>query len=657
MKMKRNSKFIMLGVIALTGVTAFTSCSSDESVPVNPTFDGESVKTQFTIAFPGNVAKTRMTAATVQNEPAITNFRGMDNIVLLPFSAQGDADADPVASDVLPLGEGITLTNMIKPNEVANVGNTIPASTSSSNGLLAASNAVLYNDVTIPVGTGSFLFYGKAIDNGTEKFVNGALDATTIVATKTPANYSFAPVAIYPDRKGSSDIGTALADYVTAIAAATTGASDTPANKKWAEVTETENVGLKDLYDNFTSLKAGSSRDVQAAVLDLYQSLYKNTDAVSKAICAKITATGKATAGTSGSPATPDGTLTFDASLGEIPNSISATSEDNTYPADLGIPDGAAVLSWSTATPKVATQKLDGSITNVANITGKFTDYVYPASLYYLANSGVVTATTSQKDKYDGVRDWSATASTGILEGYTAGKSVKSSTRSVAIVDQIQYAVGRLDTKVTAAAATLYDRKGDAVAGTDASRFPITGVLIGGQKAVNYMFSSPDGDEFTIFDNIHKANNGTFSYATTSGSAYNYTLALETAANTSVNVAIEFLNNSGQDFYGFDGVVPEGGKFYLVATLDPSADVTGKVSGSANTGNKVFKQDFKTIANFIIAAGKPNTDPTWVDGTTVNDGGLGAAYNTIPDLRTPKLELGLSVNLEWQAGITFEHTF
>ena len=630
--MRKILKFAFVGAIALTGF-GFTSCSSDEDFDETTNLTGEPVKTTFTISFPENVAKIKQTAATVQNAEAVTGtngFRGMDNIVLIPFSVQGDADADPIGSTVTPLGKAISLTNIIKPT-TATVTNSIPAATLTT----AKGNAVLYNDVDIPLGTGSFLFYGKAIDNGTEKFVNGALTAT-IDDTQTPANYSFAPVAIYST--GSSSIGTALANYVNAIAAAT----------GWASVTAAQNEGLKTLYDNFTSLKAGSSRDIQGAVLDLYQSLYKNTDAVSQAIVTAILT--KATA-----PATPDGTLTFDASIGQVTNTISATSEDNTYPADLGIPDGVAILDWNTATPKVATQKIDGNTSNIQNFTGKFTDYVYPASLYYLANSGIVTATTSQKDNYDGSKDW-AGATGSILAGYTAGKAVQSSSKSVAIVDQIQYAVGRLDTKVTAAAAKLYDRKGDAVDGTDASRFPITGILIGGQKPVDYMFTNPSGTaEFTIYDNIHKANNGTFPYATTSGSDYNYTLALETAANTPIYVAVEFLNNSGQDFVGFDGVVPEGGKFYLVAQLDPASAT--EAANAAATGNKVFKQDFKTIANFTISAGISNTDPSWVDGTTENTGGLGAAYNTIPDLRTPKLELGLSVNLNWQPGITFTHTF
>ena len=623
--MRTNFKFALMSAAALLSLGLASCSSNDEAAPENLTSDGKAVKTQFSIDLPGNVTKTRMTGEIVQAGEQVSDFRGMDNIVLIPFSTQGDADADPVAADALPLGKQIALTNMIKPNS-ATVANSIPAAKLTT----TKGNAVLYNDVEIPLSTGSFLFYGKAIDKGTEKFVNGELTAT-IDDTKTPSNYGFAPVNIYAS--GTSTIGTALAEYVTAIANAT----------GWDAVTEAQNAGLYDLYQQFITLKAGSSRDVQAAVEDLYQSLYKNTDAISTAIVTAIKT--KATV-----PATPDGSITFDASLGTV-GALSATSEDATYPGDLNIPDGAALLSWD-ATNKKFEQKLDGATANVQNITGKFTDYVYPASLYYVSNSGVLTATTSQQASYDGSKEWAGAG--GILEGYTAGKSVKASSKSVAIVDQIQYAVGRLDTKVTAAAGTLYDRKGDAVVGTDADRFPITGVLIGGQKPVDYMFHQATGTEVTIYDNILKANT-TIPYATTTVSTdpQNYTLALETGQDQSIYVAIEFLNNSGQDFVGYDGLVPAGGKFYLVAQLTPSAG-TGY---HATNLNQVFKQDYKTIANFTIGQGKSNTDPTWVAGTTENTGGLGAAYNTIPDLRTPKLELGLSVNLEWQAGLTYDITF
>lgn len=621
--MRTNFKFALMSAAALLSLGLASCSSNDEATPENLTSDGKAVKTQFSIDFAGNVMKTRMTAETVQAGEQVSDFRGMDNIVLIPFSAQGDANQDPVLANALPLGKQIALKNMLKPTETA-VTNSIPANTS---GLTTTKgNAVLYKDVEIPLSTGSFLFYGKAKDTGTEKFVNGALTAT-INDTQTPANYSFTHEKIYTS--GTSAIGTALAEYVTAIANAT----------GWDAVTEAQNAGLYDLYQQFISLKAGSSRDVQAAVEDLYQSLYKNTDAISTAIVTAIKTKANV-------PDPANGTITsFDSSLGTV-GALSATSEDATYPGDLNIPDGAALLSWD-ASAKKFEQKLDGATANIGtNITGKFTDYVYPASLYYVANSGVVTATTSQQASYDGSKEWE-----GILAGYGAGKSVKASSKSVAIVDQIQYAVGRLDTKVTAADGTLYDSKGDAVVGTDADRFPITGVLIGGQKPVDYMFHPATGTDVTIYDNIHKANNGTFPKATTSGSDYNYTLALETAPETSVYVAIEFLNNSGQDFFGVDGLVPAGGKFYLVAKLDPTSSEAGNADA---TGKRVFMQDFKTIANFTIGQGTADTNN---DGKSDTPAGLANAYNVIPDLRTPKLELGLSVNLKWQAGITFTHTF
>jgi hypothetical protein len=49
-------------------------------------------------------------------------------------------------------------------------------------------------------------------------------------------------------------------------------------------------------------------------------------------------------------------------------------------------------------------------------------------------------------------------------------------------------------------------------------------------------------------------------------------------------------------------------------------------------------QDYTTTANFTI------TD-------------LKRAYSTIPDLRVAKLELGLSVDLVWSKGVTYDVTF
>ena len=77
-------------------------------------------------------------------------------------------------------------------------------------------------------------------------------------------------------------------------------------------------------------------------------------------------------------------------------------------------------------------------------------------------------------------------------------------------------------------------------------------------------------------------------------------------------------------------MVPNGGKFYLVGKLAAAT--------ASETSNQVFKQDYTTTAKITI-------------------GDLKGAYNTIPDLKAPSVEIGFSVNLEWTAGNVYEVTF
>jgi hypothetical protein len=265
----------------------------------------------------------------------------------------------------------------------------------------------------------------------------------------------------------------------------------------------------------------------------------------------------------------------------------------------------------------------------------RVTDYVYPPSLYYRANSTLQTAETSQSASYAADKSWAT-----ILAGYTDGTVVKTTTKSVAIKDPIQYAVGRLEATVQLGAATLYDHNGDAVTPPVAG-FPVSAILIGGQRNVDFQFVPKSAaDPCVIYDNVLTSINATSGAA----SAAMHTLALETASGTKVNVAIELTNNTGQDFRGHNGdIIKKDAKFYLTAELDPT-------NGSTLTGNtpavnsRVFLQDYVTKADFTIKAGSA--------GVT-NNTGLGNAYGVIPDLTSPTMELGMSVDLTWQAGITF----
>lgn len=605
--------FAYVGAIALLSVLGFSACSSsDDAVTdggLTPQATGEAVKTQFSISLPSQIGGMRMAGSTVQEgaNTDLTKFRGMSDIVLIPYLHATDRSNR--------FGANITFTSMIKPN-TATVSNSIPAGE-----LLEGSTAVLYNDVTIPVGTSGFLFYGKA--TGTDGYPNGALTATGLTGESSGIGFSLNPIKETPDLTK----GQALAAYVTSIAQAKDA---TDATITWAGCADETNsaetwysVGLGQLYTNFTSMKAGASSYVQAAVQDLYTTLKNNTDKVSVAIKTAITNAEYASVDT-------DGKLTFTAAISGYPQ------EDNN-----SMPEGAAALVWAGNTAAAASTEYVSTL----NIQA-MDKIVYPASLYYFVNSGLKTSNASQVDAYTTTDNW-----TTILTKYTSGTSVVATTRSVAITNPIQYAVGRLDVKVNGLTEDkYYDRRGDVVT-IPATGYTLTGVLIGGQKAVDYQFLPTGTDEFTIYDNaINTGGTAKAAVTTSQDAGTNYTLALETAAEEVVRIALEFVNN-GDDFMGVDGVVKKGCKFYMVAQLDPAIDTTNK------TGKKVFKQDFKTIANFTFGAGAPDNDHDGISDGPDGPGGLGNAYVTIPDLRTPKLELGFSVNLEWQEGLTFNQTF
>ena len=615
--MKKNYVYALMSAVALLGAVSLSACSSsDDVVDVNPTFDGEAVKTQFTISLPQNVSKTRQSAATVQDAHNVASFRGFDNMVLIPYASVSGNATD--GYDVS--GNRLTATSIeLKPTGGTNI-NTLPSYAEKTDGYPTLdatnnNNSYVYSDVSIPLGTSGFLFYAKAKDNGTDKFVNGVLTASPTGLTGEKDGFGFALNAI----KGSSD-GKAedLLAYINSIAAA---ASTSP-TVAWYDGS---NAGLKELYDKFITMKAGSSTSVQAALEDLYESLMNNTDAASQAVCTAILGSGNANA-------------TYTAGNDENKR-LALNSNLAGYPADINLPDGAVALTWNTATPAVASWADNSSAWSTGSTTvTALANYTYPASLYYRVNSDVKVSNSKQSTSYSAQNGWNA------ILGLYNGSSVGPSTQSVALVEPIQYAVAQLKSSIKIAANVLKDKNGaDVKIGTttdDDGTFSVTGMLIGGQKNVDWQFLPTGTNIYTIYDKeIPSASNANV-ISSTSSDVSNYTLALENTAGEDVYIAVEFENNA-KDFMGKDGLIAKGTKFYLVAKLQPSVGV-GYTSG---TLDKVFMQDYVTTAKFVISA---NTETGYTKG-------LGAAYNVIPDLRTPKMELGLSVDLSWSPGLTFNN--
>ena len=612
--MKKNLFIIGMGAMALATPLFLSSCSSSDDIADAPsTNNSEAVKTSFTLSvgIPGGGSSnakpmTRMgeDITQAQTTPA---FRGMDNMTLIPFTT----GAAVTTSDTRAGNTNINL-----PNATAN--------TLLSSQITQTGNAHVYTDVSVPVGVSSFLFYGKAVDAtaGTDAsevadmFKYGSLTATGL-SDGAPSGISFSPKQIYSTSSADAK-ATSIANYLTTIAGSSyTDGSST--EHKWSAVSadaQGQGSALATLYKNFTSLTAGSSASVQQAVQELYTSLnsllsgnHNQTD-VNKEIIKKIIENIKTGA------TVADGT-----------GVVTLNSDYTGFPANINLPDGAATVKFADSK---FTAQTTATYTSSGTQVAALSDYVYPANLWYRANTLIKTSDKVLTDKYKDGTAWDA-----ILADYDGDGVVKNSTASIALKDQIQYAVGRLKMTVKAAASTLKDGNGEDVA-VPTEGFPVTAVLIGDQRKVDFEFAPVSKEkQYTIYDKELTGIN-----ATTASSTANNTLVLQTNKDEKVNVLLELTNNSGKRFKGKDGYVPEGGKFYLLATLDPKSG-TDYADG---TKDKVFMQDYVTTANFTI---KVN------DGTS-HDQGLGAAYNVIPDLRTPALSIGLSVDLTWQTGLTFD---
>ena len=122
------------------------------------------------------------------------------------------------------------------------------------------------------------------------------------------------------------------------------------------------------------------------------------------------------------------------------------------------------------------------------------------------------------------------------------------------------------------------------------------------------------------------SNNYDYYYLSSSGDVgCTNTLVLQTYENKNVKVVLEFENRSGKKFKGFDGIVYPGTKFYLIGEVNP---VTGTGNKTAENKNRVFTQDYTTTFDVIVENFK-------------------SAYNVMPDLLAPRMEIGVKVE-NWE---------
>ena len=289
---------------------------------------------------------------------------------------------------------------------------------------------------------------------------------------------------------------------------------------------------------------------------------------------------------------------------------------DSEYPGS-SLPDGAAVVRWNHTESRFAPVTQTTTESNINSLNR----FVYPPALYYFANSRIKTSQTSKKEFYDRSK-WA-----DVLKEYENDDAVTDNgARSVAIKDPLHYAVGCLEIRIKASH-RLEDANGSLITLNNAT-FPLTGLLVSGQFEQAFDFT-PDGsagaEERIIYDpNVTGQSMGAASSTDETDELldYTHTLVLQSRDQAAVRFALEFENNSGQDFQGLDGTVRQGTKFYLVGTIDVSRAAT---------------EDYKKRA---FTKG-------YITQGTVKITSLRQAHTYLPDLLDARLEIGVKLTTNW----------
>lgn len=551
----------ILAIIAVLPLAA--ACSSDTAESGRTAADGiVSTTIAMNVALPEKdrtAAPTRMSEAVTQRQ-ATPVFRGLSDIRLIPFGTEG----------LVGGGDQPTRSNI---GLLARRGTTLNYSNESS--------------VELQTGTASFLAYARAtVAEGATDSNNGCLLESTALTdgTATKAGDITFSLKHIRDNATVDEKAEAVTQYLTRIAN----------TEGWSSISSGVLKNLRLAFLNGGKVVAGSSANVRAMVNSLYKQLKEVTpdesDAtVHSAIISNIEGTGS-------------DAITI--SAGEV-TSLGEAMEG--YPANIGLPDGAAAMKWNgTAFEPVTTA--EGLNMNDQR------RYAYPPELYYYANSRIKTSEKAAAS------DIAATAWETMLSDYEHDDATVSwQTRRVALKEPLNYAVACLELSIQAdgplkdaldISRSLTNANGEA-------SFPLTAVMIAGQQPQTFDFK-PQATAGAATESIvlDKCTDDGIVIGTTR-SAATHTLLLQSKDDLPVNIVLEFVNNSGQEFYGYEeGIVYPGTKFYLAAMVTPE-----------QFGEMLHDYQKRVLTKDHITA------------LTMHIGSLKSAYNVIPDIKSAAYEV------------------
>lgn len=484
--------------------------------------------------------------------------------------------------------------------------------------------SMLYRTRYCEIGTGvnGFRIYGGVPQLPPyTKMYNGSLIETFPESFTTVADLesiSFNLETIYKSEDYASTNGIpegaqALADCMTAIA--TTSGFNTSTDD-----------AIKEIFDRFTNegnVLPGSAASVKVWIEKFKESIQSTINDVNTAEEIKGILNAVKTAAES--QITSIGTIT-----------------SSSYPRDINLPDGAAVLRWIAVGENNETVNKFVpliSTTTIANINS-MARFAYPAPLYYYVSSPIMTS----EEKVDlatlyseVTTDDSKTAWDKVLANANFTKtSVTDNTRAVVLTQPVQFAVAQLKVKIKAYTSPLKDADNQSVT-IGPESFPLKGIVVCDQRPVDYRFlpkeAAPgvvsDAGVLFIYDNQVEADCYLKTQEAGVWAPGCNTLVLQSPKDEDVNIILEFENNSGSSFKCLDGIVYPGTRFYMIGRVEASQFRFPDENVNDENRDQVFTKDYITTVNMTVSS-------------------LAKAYNVPPNLLSPNLEIGVETTPQWE---------
>lgn len=375
------------------------------------------------------------------------------------------------------------------------------------------------------------------------------------------------------------------------------------------------------------------------------------------------------------------------------------------FPVNIDLPFGAAIINIEKGTDNGTQLGIDRFyyITSIpayglGGATFPIYNYRYPAELMYYGNSPIRVSNDVKKgadypasvQAWDNEDQWTS--------GWTAKGTVLSSTRSVAMINNINYGTALLAStaKFGTGVTKLFDNNAALHPGEDDQEITVstsydggllvTGIVVAGQADVvgwDYTRYPDNGayggavwdDSEKKFKNLNYQDNPfdkivydrvyTPFAVGSSNTIYtmlwdNYDATKPADEQSDVYIGLELVNNTGEDFWGEMNLVRNGSVFYLVGKLNLS-DAIQKARESNDAAFSDLDRDYYCYPPFNPTNGKTINAPRVLmqDYVTTANLVFGTdclkhAYVTVPDLRSSQVSLGVSVDMTWTPGLAFD---